>query len=36
MESLFQGTSVKSNRVIYTPSSFAKANLLHLQEAGEL
>jgi AraC-like DNA-binding protein len=36
MESLFQGTSIKSNRIIYTPSSFARANLLHLQEIGEL
>ena len=36
MESLFQGISVQSNRIIYTPSAFARANLLHLQEAGEL
>ncbi len=36
MESLFQGISVKSNRIIYTPSGFARANLLHLQEVGEL
>lgn len=36
MESFFQGTFVESNRIIYTPSSFAKSNLLHLQEAGEL
>lgn len=36
MESLPQGTSVSSDRIIYTPSGFAKANLLHLQEAGEL
>lgn len=36
MESLFQGISVQSNRIIYTPSSFARANLLHLQEVGEL
>lgn len=34
--SLFDGTLVKSNRIIYTPSDFAKANLLHLQEVGEL
>ncbi len=33
---LFDGTLVKSNRIIYTPSDFAKANLIHLQEAGEL
>ena len=36
MASLFQGTSVESKRIIYTPSAFARANLLHLQEAGEL
>jgi AraC-like DNA-binding protein len=36
MASLFQGASVQSRRVIYTPSNFAKANLLHLQEVGEL
>lgn len=36
MESLFQGTSVESNRIIYTPSGFARTNLLHLQEAGRL
>ena len=34
--SLFDGVLVRSNRVIYTPSDFAKANLIHLQEAGEL
>ena len=36
MDSLFQGNSVKSKRIIYTPSNFAKTNLLHLQEVGEL
>ena len=36
MESLFKGNSVKSKRIIYTPSNFAKSNLLHLQEVGEL
>lgn len=36
MESLFQGTYVESNRIIYTPSDFAKTNLLHLQEVGKL
>ena len=36
MDSLFQGNSVKSKRIIYTPSNFAKINLLHLQEVGEL
>jgi len=33
---LFDGMLVKSNRIIYTPSDFAKANLIHLQEVGEL
>lgn len=36
MDFMFQGTSVQSNRIIYTASPFAKANLLYLQEAGEL
>ena len=36
MESLFKGNSVKSKRIIYTPSNFAKTNLLHLQEVGKL
>lgn len=35
-EGLFQGHSVKSNRIIYTPSTFARTSLLHLQEVGEL
>lgn len=34
--SLFCGNVVKSNRIIYTPSVFAKTNLIHLQEIGEL
>lgn len=34
--SLFHGNLVKSNRIIYTPSVFAKTNLIHLQEIGEL
>ncbi len=34
--SLFDGTLVKSSRILYTPSDFAKANLIHLQEVGEL
>lgn len=34
--SLFYGNLVKSNRIIYTPSDFAKTNLIHLQEIGEL
>lgn len=33
---LFQGNLVTSNRIIYTPSPFAKANLFHLQEVGTL
>lgn len=35
-ESLFQGNLVKSDRILYTPSPFAKTNLIHLQEVGEL
>ncbi len=34
--SLFCGSQVESNRILYTPSDFAKSNLLHLQEVGEL
>lgn len=34
--SLFHGNLVSSNRIIYTPSAFAKASLLHLQEIGTL
>lgn len=33
--SLFSGNLVKSNRIIYTPSVFAKNNLMYLQEIGE-
>jgi len=33
---MFDGQLVRSNRIIYTPSDFARANLIHLQEAGEL
>jgi AraC-like DNA-binding protein len=36
MDFFFQGASVKSQRIIYTPTNFAKTNLLHLQEVGEL
>ena len=39
MEEMFSNTNpsiVSSNRVLYTPSSFAKSSLLHLQEIGEL
>ena len=32
----FSGTTVNSNRILYTPSEFAKTNLLHLQEIGTL
>lgn len=32
----FQGNLVTSNRIIYTPSPFAKSNLFHLQEVGHL
>lgn len=34
--SLFQGNVVNSNRILYTPSDFAKNNLIHLQEIGKL
>lgn len=34
--SIFKGNTVKSNRIIYTPSVFAKTNLIHLQEVGRL
>lgn len=33
--SYFSGSLVKSNRIIYTPSSFAKTTLIYLQEIGE-
>lgn len=33
--SLFYGNLVNSNRIIYTPSAFAKDSLLHLQEIGQ-
>lgn len=36
MDALFHGELVQSSRIIYTPSTFAKTNLLHLQETGEL
>ena len=32
----FQDKMVNSNRVLYTPSAFAKNNLIHLQEIGTL
>lgn len=31
-----QPSSVRSSRILYTPSSFARASLLHLQEVGSL
>lgn len=34
--SLFHGNLVNSNRIIYTPSPFAKDSLFHLQETGQL
>ena len=30
------GATVSSNRILYTPSAFARASLLHLQEIGQL
>lgn len=33
---LFSNDLVKSNRIIYTPSQFAKQSLLYLQETGDL
>ena len=33
---LFDGELVHSNRIIYTPSPFARSSLLHLQEVGTL
>lgn len=36
-ENLFsQSNSVSSNRIIYTPSTFARSSLIHLQETGTL
>lgn len=34
--SLFHGNLVRSSRIIYTPSAFARTNLIHLQEIGTL
>lgn len=34
--STFHGNLVESERILYTPSAFARSNLLHLQEIGEL
>lgn len=38
MDELFtpQLSSVQSSRILYTPSSFARSSLLHLQEVGSL
>lgn len=33
---LFKDNLVTSNRILYTPSTFAKSNLIHLQETGNL
>lgn len=33
---LFHGDLVDTNRILYTPTNFAKLNLTHLQEIGEL
>lgn len=33
---LFHGNTLESNRILYTPSPFAKNCLIHLQEVGEL
>lgn len=35
-EGLFTAEPVQSNRIIYTPSAFARASLFYLQEAGTL
>jgi len=32
--SVYHGSTVSSNRILYTPSVFARTNLLHLQETG--
>ena len=34
--SLFHGSLVTTSRILYTPSAFARANLIHLQETGSL
>lgn len=34
--SMFHGDLVSASRILYTPSAFARTNLLHLQEIGEL
>ena len=32
----FKGEFVSSDRMLYTPSEFARSNLMHLQEIGSL
>ena len=34
--SFFYGDVVESKRILYTPSPFARTNLIHLQEIGQL
>ena len=36
IDNFFGNSDVESNRILYTPSSFARENLVHLQEIGEL
>ena len=36
IEKFFSSKDVDSHRILYTPSSFARENLVHLQEIGEL
>ncbi|MBQ7919084.1 MAG: helix-turn-helix domain-containing protein [Lachnospiraceae bacterium] len=36
LSTTFQGDLVHTRRILYTPSDFAKTNLLHLQEVGRL
>ena len=38
MQELFSNnaSSVQSDRILYTPSAFARGSLLHLQEVGTL
>lgn len=36
ISSLYEGDAVRSRRIIYTPSPFAKTNLIYLQETGTL
>lgn len=35
-ETLFHGNLVTTQRILYTPSDFAKTSLIHLQEVGQL